>query len=60
MPRIMDALLFPARSHQIDDVPDVEMTDRFGVEDSPNACLMCHKDRDVAWLRREMAKFAVR
>ena len=51
MPRIMDALLFPARSHQIDDVPDAEMTERFGNEDSPNACLMCHTDSDVRWLR---------
>jgi predicted CXXCH cytochrome family protein len=53
MPRIMDALLFPARSHQIDDVPDVEMTERFGEADSPNACLECHRDRDVLWLREK-------
>ncbi len=57
MPRIVDALLFPARSHEIDDVPDVEMTARFGNEDSPNACLMCHRDRDVWWLREEMVRF---
>jgi predicted CXXCH cytochrome family protein len=57
MPRIMDALLFPARSHQIDDRPDAEMTERFGVADSPSACLMCHKDRDTAWLTRELAAF---
>jgi predicted CXXCH cytochrome family protein len=57
MPRIMDALLFPARSHEIDDVPDAEMTARFGNEDSPNACLMCHTDRGVVWLREEMKRF---
>jgi predicted CXXCH cytochrome family protein len=57
MPRIMDALLFPARSHQIDDVPDAEMTARFGVDGSPNACLSCHRDRDVAWLQREIRAF---
>jgi predicted CXXCH cytochrome family protein len=56
MPKIMDALLFPARSHEIDDVPDVEMTARFGNEDSPNACLLCHQDRDVTWLREKMAE----
>jgi predicted CXXCH cytochrome family protein len=54
MPRIMNALLFKARSHQIDDMPDAEMTARFGAEDSPNACLMCHKDKDAAWLSAAM------
>jgi predicted CXXCH cytochrome family protein len=34
MPRIMDALLFRARSHQIDDIPNAEMTLRFGQQDS--------------------------
>jgi predicted CXXCH cytochrome family protein len=51
MPRIMNALLFRARTHQIDDIPDATMTERFGRADSPNACLICHKDRDNAWLR---------
>lgn len=52
MPRIMDALLFPARTHEIDDVPDAAMTARFGSAESPNACLACHADRDTAWLER--------
>jgi len=51
MPRIMDALLFPARTHEIDDIPDAEMTQRFGVKESPNACLACHADRDAKWLQ---------
>ena len=55
MPRIMNALMFKARYHQIDDVPDAEATARFGQADSPNACLMCHTDRDTAWLKRAMA-----
>ncbi len=55
MPRIMDAILFRARSHQIDDIPDADMTDRFGTADSPNACLTCHRQRDTAWLRKQMA-----
>ncbi len=54
MPKIMDALLFPARTHEIDDIPDAEMTARFGNEDSPNACLSCHKDRDEKWLAVRM------
>ena len=57
MPRIMDALLFPARSHQIDDVPDAGMTARFGKDDSPNACFECHADRDDGWLKEEIEKF---
>ncbi len=52
MPRIMDALLFPARTHEIDDIPDAAMTERFGLDQSPNACLACHADRDTAWLER--------
>jgi len=57
MPRIMEALLFQARSHEIDDIPDAEMTERFGDADSPNACLSCHADRDGAWLRTNLAAF---
>jgi len=55
MPRNMDAVLFLARSHQIDDIPDAEMTARFGESDSPNACLGCHRDKDVRWLAASMA-----
>ena len=57
MPRIMEALLFQARSHEIDDIPDAEMTERFGDADSPNACVSCHADRDAAWLRTSLAAF---
>ena len=48
MPRIMEAVLFQARSHEIDDIPDAEMTERFGSADSPNACSTCHAARDAA------------
>lgn len=54
MPRIVDALLFRARSHQIDDIPSEEMTARFGPIDSPNACLLCHTDKDVVWLQAQV------
>ena len=30
---------------------------RFGAEESPNACLLCHKDRGVEWLRGAMSKW---
>lgn len=51
MPRIANALLFKARSHEFDSIPDSEMTLRFGQEDSPNACLICHQNKDPQWLR---------
>ena len=57
MPRIMEAVLFQARSHEIDDIPDAEMTERFGDTDSPNACSSCHAGRDAAWLRSSLAAF---
>ena len=50
MPAIMNSLLFKAGTHKIDDIPDAERTSRFGHEESPNACLLCHQDRDTGWL----------
>jgi predicted CXXCH cytochrome family protein len=58
MPKIVNSLLFKARSHQIDDIPDAVMTERFGQEESPNACLICHKNRDAAWTAVELAKWS--
>jgi tetratricopeptide (TPR) repeat protein len=55
MPRIMNSVLFEARSHQIDDVPDAALTLRFGRQDSPNACLLCHADKDGAWASDKLA-----
>jgi predicted CXXCH cytochrome family protein len=60
MPRIMNALMFQARYHQIDDIPDAETAARFGPTDSPNACLLCHKDRDAAWLRQKLVGWKVK
>jgi nitrate/TMAO reductase-like tetraheme cytochrome c subunit len=54
MPPIMDALAFGARTHQIDDIPNAEMTLRFGQQDSPNACLLCHKDKTAAWVQSQL------
>jgi predicted CXXCH cytochrome family protein len=54
MPRIMDALLFRARTHQIDDIPNAEMTRRFGQEGSPNACLLCHKQKSAEWVQQSL------
>jgi predicted CXXCH cytochrome family protein len=55
MPRIMDALLFRARYHQIDDIPNPEMTQRFGQEESPNACLLCHREKDADWVQQQLS-----
>lgn len=54
MPRIMEALLFRARTHRIDDIPNADMTLRFGQEESPNACLLCHSNKDALWVKREL------
>lgn len=50
MPRIVNSVLFTARTHQIDDIPRADMTLRFGQQESPNACLMCHKEKDARWV----------
>jgi predicted CXXCH cytochrome family protein len=60
MPRIMNSLMFQARSHQVDDIPDVSMTARFGQEQSPNACLLCHKDRNAGWVADELTGWTSR
>jgi predicted CXXCH cytochrome family protein len=49
MPRIMNSVLFVARSHQIDDIPRADTTLRFGQKESPNACLSCHREKDAQW-----------
>jgi tetratricopeptide (TPR) repeat protein len=54
MPRIMDAVLFRARTHQIDDIPNAGMTERFGQEESPNACLLCHSEKNAAWVKEKL------
>ncbi len=59
MPRIMDALLFRARYHQIDDIPNPEMTKRFGQEESPNACLICHTKKDADWVQAQLSSWKV-
>ena len=60
MPRIMDALLFRARSHQIDDIANAEMTLRFGQEDSPNACMLCHTERTAQWVQSKLESWKTR
>jgi predicted CXXCH cytochrome family protein len=57
MPRIMDALLFRARTHQIDDIPNPDMTERFGQSESPNACLLCHADKSARWVKLQITSW---
>ena len=54
MPRIMDALLFRARTHQIDDIPNPDMTQRFGQSESPNACIQCHTEKSPTWVKQQI------
>lgn len=56
MPRIVNALLFQARSHQIE-IPQADLTKRFGEAESPNACLLCHEDRDAQWAEQQLQKW---
>lgn len=56
MPAIMNSMLFQARTHQIDDIPNVARLERFGREESPNACLSCHQEKSVAWLKTALEK----
>jgi predicted CXXCH cytochrome family protein len=57
MPRIMDALLFRARTHRIDDIPNADMTERFGQSESPNACLLCHADKSAQWVKLQISRW---
>ena len=57
MPKIMDAVLMRARTHKIDSIPSAELTMRFGQEESPNACLLCHAQKDARWVKEEMQKW---
>lgn len=56
MPRITETVGFKARTHTISDIPDAEAAARFGPAGSPNACLLCHTDKDAAWLRNELSR----
>jgi hypothetical protein len=57
MPKIMTGVLFKTMTHRLDDIPSAEMTERFGQKYSPNACLICHTDKDIAWLKPELGKW---
>jgi predicted CXXCH cytochrome family protein len=57
MPKIMDALLMRARTHKIDSIPNADLTLRFGQEESPNACLLCHQQKDAPWVKAAMQQW---
>jgi predicted CXXCH cytochrome family protein len=56
MPKIVNALLFQARSHQIE-IPRADLTERFGQTESPNACLMCHTGKDARWASQKLERW---
>lgn len=56
MPRIMNAILFKARSHQIE-IPSADLTERFGQEESPNVCLTCHSTKGVGWAKEQLSSW---
>lgn len=51
MPKIMDAVLMRARTHKIDSIPNADLTARFGQQESPHACLLCHAQKDPPWVK---------
>jgi tetratricopeptide (TPR) repeat protein len=57
MPKIVNSVMFKTMEHTIDDIPNAEMTARFGQADSPNACLICHPDKGIPWLRQELSNW---
>ncbi len=57
MPKIMNSMMFMARTHRIDDIPAAAMTARFGRQESPNACLVCHAEESDDWLAEELARW---
>jgi len=50
----MNQLMSPALTQRIEDIPNARMTEKFGPQQSPNACLLCHGDKNAAWLAQEM------
>lgn len=56
MPRVVNALLFKARSHQIE-VPSADLTERFGQNESPNVCLTCHTEKSAGWAKEQLASW---
>ena len=54
MPKIMNSLSFQAASHQIDDIPRADMTERFGQAESPLACLRCHDGKTALWAAQRL------
>jgi hypothetical protein len=33
------------------------MTERFGQEESPNACLLCHAEKNAGWVNLQLASW---
>jgi len=56
MPRIVNALLFETRSHQIE-IPSADLTERFGQQESPNVCLTCHSGKGIGWAKEQLARW---
>jgi hypothetical protein len=54
MPKIVNALMFKARSHEIA-IPTADLTERFGQQDSPNVCLTCHSEKPAGWAKEQLA-----
>jgi len=52
MPKFLDGVLHFVRDHSIRS-PEPELTERYGADQSPNACNGCHKEKSAAWAREQ-------
>jgi hypothetical protein len=35
-------------------IPDADRTLQFGQEESPNACLLCHHEKNAEWAKQKL------
>lgn len=47
-------MMSQARTHRIDDIPSARMSEQFGPQQSPSACVLCHSDKSMAWLDQQL------
>jgi len=42
---------------QISEISNADTTLRFGQEESPNACLLCHKNQSASWVKTQLVSW---
>ena len=58
MPRIMDALLFRARTHQIDDIPESRYDAALRASPkAPTRAFECHAEKSAQWVKQQISSW---